>query len=302
MIKLALALAMIAGAAQAADKAADQPDCRLKMIASLEMQTTMDGRVTIPVQIEGHDYRLMVDTGGYINTVSPGLVKHEGYRPSVSTGVRLKGMGTTMLNSYVTVKDFAIGNAHGKDFNFFVDSDNGLFEDGTLAPQIMASYDTDIDFAHDRFTLISPDHCPGQVVYWTKSPFAVVDMTIENRTHIAVPVTIDGKEIDAVLDTGAHTSYINMSMAARLGLDEKDPAMKLRGTIRINGLAGPVYNYPFKSLSFGAVTVSNPRLEIVSDKVWPENKLLLGVGTLRQLHLYIAYKERKLYVTPAQAD
>ena len=123
MIKLAMALAMIAGAAQAADKAADQPDCRLKDDHGLAdvYHHGRAGYLRSPVQIKGHDYRLMIDTGGYINTVSPGLVKHEGYRPSVSTGVRLKGMGITMLNSYVTVRDSAIGNAHGKDFNFFVD-------------------------------------------------------------------------------------------------------------------------------------------------------------------------------------
>ena len=299
MIRLVLGLMMVAGAA----RAADAPDCRLKIVASLEMQTTMDGRVTIPVKVEGHDYRLMVDTGGYINTVSPGVVKHEGYKPAISLGTRLKGMGTSMLSTYVTVKDFAIGNAHGKDFNFFVDNDNSVFEDGTLAPQIMASYDTDIDFAHDKFSLILPDHCPGQVVYWTKTPFGVVDMSMENRTHISVPVVIDGKEIDAILDTGAHTSYINMSLAARLGVDEKNPLTKLRGNnMRVNGMAGAIYNYPFKTLSFGAVTVNNPQIQIVSDKVWTENRLLLGVGILRQLHLYIAYKEKKLYVTPAQAN
>jgi hypothetical protein len=30
--------------------------------------------------------------------------------------------------------------------------------------------------------------------------------------------------------------------------------------------------------------------------------LILGVGILRQLHLYIAYKEQKLYITPALAN
>jgi hypothetical protein len=28
--------------------------------------------------------------------------------------------------------------------------------------------------------------------------------------------------------------------------------------------------------------------------------VILGMGILRQLHLYIAYKEEKLYITPAQ--
>lgn len=296
---LALALVMVTGAAQAAD----QPSCRLVMLTSLPMQTTADGRVNIPVQFEGHDYRLMVDTGGYINTVSSELARREGYPISDSYGATLKGMGTTLLDTYVTAKDFAIGSAHGRGFKFFVDSNTGLFDDGTLAPQIMASYDTDLDFAHDTFNLISPDHCPGRVVYWTKSPAAVVPMTMQGVTHITVPVTIDGKPVDAILDTGAHTSFMTMKTATRLlGLDPKDPLLKLRGNIPVNGMAGPVYNYPFQSLSLGDVTVKNPHIEIVGDNVWDEDKLLIGIGILRQLHLYIAYKEKKLYITPAQAN
>ena len=42
--------------------------------------------------------------------------------------------------------------------------------------------------------------------------------------------------------------------------------------------------------------------KIVADNVWDQTDLLLGIGILRQLHLYIAYKERKMYMTPALTD
>jgi hypothetical protein len=278
------------------------PDCRLRIIASLQMQTTSDGRVTIPAQVEGHDYRLMVDTGGYINTVSMQLVKQEDYHPRKSPGM-LRGMGTTRLDSYITVKDFALGRVHGKDFEFFVDDFENPSADGTLAPQILGAYDVDLDFAHDKLNLISPDHCPGMVAYWTKTPVAVVPIEIQDKTHIRIPVTIDGKEMKAILDTGAQTSFLTMRAAARyLDISENDPALKSRGNIPVNGMVGPVFNYPFQTLSFGGVTVSHPRVEMVGDRVWDQNDLLLGVGILRQLHLYIAYKEKKMYISPALAD
>jgi hypothetical protein len=107
----------------------------------------------------------------------------------------------------------------------------------------------------------------------------------------------------AMLDTGAGTSFITRRAAAKfLGIDEKDPALKTRGNIIVNGMAGPVLNYPFQSLSFGDVTVHSPHIEIVSDPVWNENDLLLGIGILRQLHLYIAYTEKKMYISPAMAN
>lgn len=301
LVAAGFCLALFTRMAQAQQQA---PDCRLRIIAALDMQTTPDGRVTVPVQLDGHEYRLMVDTGGYINTISPRVVRQEGYRPRTSQGTTLRGMGTTLLTEYVKVKDLAIGPAHGKDFIFFVDDFEGLDQDGTLAPQILGAYDVDLDFAHGKLNLIYPEHCPGRVVYWTQAPAAVVPIQIEGKTHIRIPVTVDGKEINAILDTGALTSYTTMRAASRyLAIDEKDAALKSRGNVSVNGMSGPVYNYPFQTLSFGDVTVNHPRVEIVSNDVW-DNKtdLLLGIGILRQLHLYIAYKERKMYITPALAN
>ncbi len=39
---------------------------------------------------------------------------------------------------------------------------------------MMWNYDVDFDFAVGKFNLFSKDHCDGQVVYWTRSPVAVV--------------------------------------------------------------------------------------------------------------------------------
>jgi len=283
--------------------AQEAQDCHLRPMAQLDMQTLPDGRVTIPVQLDGRDYRLMVDTGGYINTVSEHVVKEGNYHPLRGVEM-LRGMGTSRLDRALTIKDFAIGHAHGRNFGFYVDDFESLLADGTLAPQVLAAYDVDFDFAHSKLNLILPDHCPGKVSYWTKFTPAVVPIRIMDSTHIRVPVTIDGKEINALLDTGAHTSFMTMRAAKLyLGLDEKDPALKSRGTVSINRMAGTVYNYPFQSLSFGAVQVSHPQIQIVEDRVWDNHTdLLLGIGILRQLHLYIAYKERKMYITPALAN
>ena len=60
---------------------------------------------------------------------------------------------------------------------------------------------------------------------------------------------------------------------------------------------------PIGTLDFGGVAVTNPRIAISSDNFTKGlgNDLILGVGILRQLHLYIAYEEEKLYITPALA-
>jgi len=56
--------------------------------------------------------------------------------------------------------------------------------------------------------------------------------------------------------------------------------------------------------SLGGVSVENPDLLLYPRGAMAlpgDPELILGMGILRQLHMYIAYKERKLYVTAASA-
>ncbi len=170
-------------------------NCGLRIAVGLDLQTLPDGRVTVPAQIDGHDYRFMVDTGGFFNTVSQRVAAREGYSPRLSPS-GMVGMGNSYSRFYIRVKDFALGDAHAQDIDFFIDN-SGASLDGLLAPQIMARYDLDLDFAHEKLNLISPDHCPGRVVYWTDAPPAIVPMEIVGKTHIRVPVKLDGKDIKA---------------------------------------------------------------------------------------------------------
>jgi len=54
----------------------------------------------------------------------------------------------------------------------------------------------------------------------------------------------------------------------------------------------------------GGVTVTNPRIMLTEGRNFLSSNdatILLGMDMLPRLHLYIAYREQKLYVTDAQA-
>ena len=168
----------------------------------------------------------------------------------------------------------------------------------TLSPDIMAGYETEFDFANNKFNLYSRDHCPGKVVYWTTSPYAVVPMRMPDNLHIDLDVMLDGKPFRAVLDTGSSRSVVRMEAAqSAFGIKDDDPGLKpLNDSKRF-------YSYPFKTLSLEGLTINNPALLVaprstvrMSDS---DPEIILGMGVLRQLHLFIAYGEQKLYITPA---
>ncbi|HEY5339140.1 MAG TPA: aspartyl protease family protein, partial [Rhizomicrobium sp.] len=189
---------------------------------------------------------------------------------------------------------------------FVVMPDNRLPQevDGTLAPDVLSAYDDDFDFANNKFYLVSQDHCPGRVVYWTKDAYAEIPMRIDNIGHIDLPVSVDGKPMQATLDTGSSRSLMSLEAAEDLfGFNEKDSSLK---PLSSSNEHWHPYRYPFKSLAFEGVIVNNPDLVLISNdesKMMGSGspKIILGMGVLRQLHLYIAYHEHKLYVTPATA-
>ena len=291
-----------------ASTAMADPECHLKRFETLDIDTSADGTITVPVTIENHPARLTVDTGAAFSVVDESFARSIGLEPRpMGPGMFMMLGGGIPLSKIVTTHSFKIGRLAGNHFGFVVAPSKVLSPDnmGMLGPDVMGSYDVEIDFAGGKLNIFSPDHCPGQVVYWTQDPDAEVPMKLDRNQHITIPVMLDGKPLTAVADTGAARSFMSLDVAKEIfGLDEKNPALKSLGVVGVNNVAAEqLYHYPFQSLTFEGIEVRNPDIAITkgsaADKGEPQ--LLIGIGVLRQLHLYIAYKEQKLYLTSAEA-
>jgi len=309
-IQLLFALAAVCCLGSTA--AADEEDCKLKRAAALDMQIDEAGGATIPVTIGGQDMRMLIDTAGAFSLMKPSVVeKLKLEQKSLPPEQRYALMlyGHEFLNHYVDAKDIVIGHMPTVPHKQFVLlPENRLPPEisGTIAPDFLQFFDADFDFANEKFNLFLQKHCLGQVVYWAdEGSYAVVPITLDATEHIDLPVELDGHRIKATLDTGSSRSLFSWDAARRIfDIDEKSPGVKPLGE---HG----VYKYAFKTLTMKGdsegvtITVQNPDIELVPDKTsgmtYSEPLIILGMGILRQLHLYVAYKEKKLYVTPASA-
>jgi predicted aspartyl protease len=293
----ALAVLAFSHGASAAD---ETQDCSLHFAATLDMRTGQDGRVSIPVKFQNRDFYFMIDTGGVVSTIDPHIAAATNLRLHTAS-VALYGIGNAVLDHYIVSDSFSIGHLSAKDFYFYVEPASWRGLAGTIAPEILRAYDDDFDFAGGKFHLVMPDHCPGKVIYWTEEgPIAIEPIQIDPRSgHTQFPVAIDGKEIQATMDTGAVASIMSLSAAHRyLDFDETKPGVNVMG-----GGTRKSYSYPFKALNFGNIAVANPYIIILPDNDMriARSELILGIGILRQLHMYIAYHEKKIYFTPATA-
>jgi predicted aspartyl protease len=334
ILAAAVAVALLGTQAQA-----QTPACSLALMASLDMTFLPDGRFAVPVSLNGTPHEFMVDTSGVYTEISDEAAQKLGLK-EVETGMAMYGVGGKMKMRAARVDSFKVGNNEAKGFHIAIaksstpapEKEPGgnsggdvMTVDGLLAPDFLNLFDVELDFAAKKMNLFSQDHCPGKVTYWTRGayaqlPFHYTSGNIAMVPHINIEMTLDAQSVTTDLDTGSVNSWLRQRAASRLfGIDEKTP-----GVVRspLSSDKFPMLRKQFASLTMDGLTVQNPQVDLVADREedafrmehseksrddpiygsgFNLEPLTLGMNVIGKLHIYIAYKEHKIYVTAADA-
>ncbi len=265
---------------------AQAEECGLHLVTSVTMDMT-GGMPLLPIGINNTPRRFLFDTAGVVTQISQPVVDELKLRTTGSP-LKLLDVNGNASTEMATIDDFALGPLKAEDLHVQVatiSADGGA--DGLLTPSLFARLDIDIDFGPGRFAYFLQDHCPGKVVYWKADAVAVVPVTMRNL-HIMVPVTVDGHVMNAVIDTGASKTTMDMDTARRIfgvtpegkpvaGHANDDPDL-------------PLYDHVFTSLSFEGVTVSNAHVALMADHVGKkdsDNGYLTGTRVKRVMTCWI---------------
>jgi hypothetical protein len=315
-------------------------DCGpLKQISSLDMTALPGGRYTVPVTINGTQQQMLLSTAGGITTLRQDAAATMGLQPIDASHIKLLSSNGNVSQNYVQV-DFALGRLQDPKLQLIVmppDGSNATPFIGYLAGDFLSLNDVEMDFAGRKLNVFSKDHCPGHVLYWNPTAVAVLPITFQTPgfqntrsgfipysyrgSHIIVPVTIDGKDFKADVNTANVISTMSADTAKFLfGVTADSPG----SVVQKNGgdPDHPAFIHTFPTLTFDTVTVTNPRFLVYPDRIGARdpnnstdtenrarrvddnvgrNDIAIGMDVLRKLRLYVAYGERKLYVTPATA-
>lgn len=273
----------------------------------------------VPLKINGTDLHFVFDTGGATTSISKNMAEQLKLRTVPSTLEMTTVSGNSAADTAL-IDEFELGRLHGKNLKFPV---TPIGFDGLLALNFMLPYDVDVDFGTDKLNFFSQDHCPGGVQYWKANAVAVIPFSVAEG-HIYLPVNVDGQSVSAELDTGSTDTVMRMDIARQryelnLG-DDATPERKRQPDA--DPKAPKFYTHTFKSLAFGAIQVNNPHMGIMED-VWKRDEsgqqlinrarsskdrvnllpeLLLGMNVMRKLHLYFAFAEKKIYISPTSSD
>jgi hypothetical protein len=275
--------------------------------------------VLVPVSINGVPILFLLDTGGDITQISRDFVLQQKL-PVREAGVKLLDVRGFASAGAVIIDKFGFGKQQqATNRTLMIAPDPDLGKDtqyaGLLAGDLIGKYDVELDIAAGKLNYFSPDHCPGHMPYWRADTIAAVPIQFSQR-HIRVTVALDGHAMQAEIDTGASGSAMDAATAKRVfNVTEGTP-----GTLPQEAFGDKKsFVHAFHSLTFEGIAINNPHILVYPNEVGSRDfgnarqmdsltrnqddaaqfpELLIGMDIIRNLHIFFAFSESKLYITP----
>lgn len=309
--------------------AARAQDCGLKQFDSLPLEVYPD-HLLLEAKFGDTPEKLVLRLDDAANGISADAAKALDMRlHSLPSHLKYHRDGQD-IDYYARASDVQLGRMKLDSLDFLVVRaqryQGGVI--GDIGTHMFEKMDFELDVTGGQFNLFSPEHCPGQVVYWTKAGFARVPLKSSPEFgFIRAEVTLDGHPVTVGFSTMGQ-SRIGMNAMRRIfGVDETSPDLVPVGQ---DLLGHKTYRYAFKSLTADGLTVSNPAIIVYDEQPRPEcnDKLhfappedenghvgaqprlarcfggddaVLGLSVLKKLHIYVSGQEKLLYLTAAEA-
>jgi predicted aspartyl protease len=286
--------------------AAGSADCPLSLVASLRIEPDVGGRPLVPVRVEGREKLFLVDTGGIYTMLTHATAQELNLSQRPLQKSNLIFVNGDSAQATARARSFHVGRLPFGQFTFLVTPPTMRLPGaaGALGPDILRHFDVELDFARGRLNFFSPSACGSGAVYWTKRPPTEMTFALDPDGHMTAVAMLDGKLVDVLIDTGAVSTTMTLDDAAQeFGVT---PASRRIEVIDDGGgnAASAVYAYRFRSLDLEGISVAQPSIVIRPDQTGlrathlrPE--IILGMSEMARLHLYVSYRDRKIYITGA---
>jgi predicted aspartyl protease len=295
-----------------------------RLLVTMQTLPEADGVPIVPVSMSGKRGLMVVDTGAFWSTIAQGVVRELNLTQMESRITAYSAAGQSS-GKYVRVPEFIFGRVLSRDQLFMVSASGNPAETigendlaGVIGADLLTRHDADFDFAARTFSLYHQDHCPGQVLHWQPQSHAVVPFRLVDELSITFNVTINGRRATARLDTGSSDTAIFDRAARRtFGFRPDGPNVEQVGQFE-GARNGGIYKTTVEKIELGSVVIQNPVVQVIPDLVTRASQrsqvgslipvsdvqlqeVMLGASSLKNLHIYIAYKERKLYISQSAA-
>jgi tetratricopeptide (TPR) repeat protein len=292
-----LIVGLMGGGAQTASAA-----CQVARLAELPV-TMAFLRPMLHASINGTDVKLLADSGAFFGTLSPGTAAELKLPLQPAPfGMMLKGYGGLNGLSVTRVKAFTLDTIPLKNIEFVVGgSELGPGISGVLGRNVLSIDDAEYDLANGVVRLMRPTGCGSRAMaYWSGGkPFSAIPMVpSEDRKPAAViRVEVDGVKFNAVLGSGASTSFITLAGATRAGMPTSGPLVS--DPSQSGGFGRRIlrsFVSPVTAIKIGDEEIRTTKLRVV-DTPPLEGDVVLGADFFLSHRIFIANSQKTVYFT-----
>jgi predicted aspartyl protease len=256
-------------AACATSPAAIAAPCQIKQLAELQVETT-NNRPIVDGTVNGQPVKILIDTGASISAITGALAKQLGLKTETQSRLHIYGVGGEKHVDATRIKKLQFGNflltgltvaVMSPQKSLATEAREGLFIVGS---DLLSRYTMEFDFGNHVMRFMAAENCkPEQLVYWSKT-FSVGEMETSriDDAHIETQVLLNGKSVDALLDTGAQVSWSTTYGARLAGVTNSAADHPVENRLRgSNGAPLPSFLGTFETISIGDdETVRNVKL------------------------------------------
>jgi predicted aspartyl protease len=305
LLSVLLVLLAACGAGGGTADGVDYETCGLRARATLPV--LFRGNVPI-VQgtINGMPAALILDTGATGMALTENALQRFDLKTDQQHVFTSHGIGGQSQAFAGKLHDFEIDGLHVPDHPVSVLPNTSQISkqrtiDGLFGVSILSVFEVDLDFPHRAVTLYAGRICPNTIVPPWRVPYEMVDASKSAKGRFIIPVELDGRPINALIDTGAEASIVASDVAAALGVTtaalQAGPHAVLVGTGPQTAMA---YAHEFQQIRIGNDVAPRPLL-LVAERAEPSIDMILGTDFLKGHHLWLSPYTKRVFIerTPA---
>jgi len=300
LLWLLLGLLAACSASGGSSDGIDYDTCGLRPRATLPV--TFRGNVPI-VQgtINGMAAALILDTGATGMALTENALHRLDLKTDEQHMFTSHGIGGQSQAFAGTLHDFQIDGIHVPDHPVSVLPNTSQISrqhavDGLFGVSILSVFAVAFKIQHKVVTLYAGRICPGTVLPVWGRPSEMVDASRSTKGRFIIPVELDGKQLNALIDTGAEASIVSADVVASLGVTQAalqaGPHAVLVGT---GPQTATAYAHVFQEIRIGDDVAFHPLL-LVTERAEPGIDMILGADYLKSHHLWLSPYTKRVFI------
>jgi len=263
-------------------------------LAEAALRQTL-GFLSVPASIRGVAVSLLLDTGAESGLITEEAAKRLALPADPTRFTRVEGTGGAgAVLPHVLLDQLTLGGLALAPQSLPVGPLPAIPRidpqvAGLLGADVLAGFEVEIDGPGNRFALYEPG--AGCVPPW---PYESVPL---HRTgdRLSLTAHLDGRPVEALIDTGSLSIVLDTEAAARLGVSRAALARDPGGISGGVDMREVTYHWHhFASLAIGSVMIGNPVVTVTG--VGRETPMLLGASWFASRRVRLSFATGRMFI------